>query len=150
VGREPTAAVRKLAAEHGIEVTGAVPDVLPYLRRASVAVVPLKVARGVQNKVLESLAAGTPTVVTSEAARGVQAVAGLHLLVADPPEEMARSIAGLVRDPGRARQMAREARRFVEQRYSWEMSRRKLERLLEEVSRTGLPVSGGRIAAQQG
>ncbi|MEW6745597.1 MAG: TIGR03087 family PEP-CTERM/XrtA system glycosyltransferase [Planctomycetota bacterium] len=138
VGREPTAAVRALAVLPGVQVTGAVPDVLPYLRCSSLTVAPLKVARGIQNKVLESLAAGTPSVATSEAARGIGARSGLHLIVADEPEEMARGVIGLLREPARARAMAAEARCFVEARYAWSRSQEKLERILEEVSKTGL------------
>src|SRR6185436_3795466 len=67
VGRNPTRAVRRLAREPEVTVTGAVPDVRPYLARAAVAVAPMRIARGVQNKVLEAMAAGVPVVATSVA-----------------------------------------------------------------------------------
>jgi len=74
VGREPVAAVRELAAIPGVEVIGTVPDVRPYLERASVAIVPLQIARGVQNKVLEALAMAKPVVASPEPLVGL----GVH------------------------------------------------------------------------
>ncbi len=71
VGMGPSPTLRRRAADAGVEVTGAVPDVRPYLWRAAVAVAPLETARGVQNKVLEAVAAGLPAVVTPAVFEGL-------------------------------------------------------------------------------
>jgi sugar transferase (PEP-CTERM/EpsH1 system associated) len=90
VGSTPTAAVRRLAArENGIDVTGTVSDVGAYLRSASVAVAPLMTARGIQNKVIEALGAGLPTVVTSQVFEGLPREARGGCRVADSVEAFA-------------------------------------------------------------
>jgi sugar transferase (PEP-CTERM/EpsH1 system associated) len=83
VGADPSPAIRKLAELPGIEVTGSVPDVRPFVRRSAVMVAPLNIARGTQNKILEAMAMGVPVVTSEIAAGGVDAVAGEHLLVAE-------------------------------------------------------------------
>ncbi|MBR0651050.1 TIGR03087 family PEP-CTERM/XrtA system glycosyltransferase [Roseomonas terrae] len=85
VGARPADAVRALAALPGVHVAGAVPDTRPYMAHAAVAVAPLRIARGIQNKVLEAMAMARPVVASPEAFEGVQARAGRDLLVADGP-----------------------------------------------------------------
>ena len=114
VGARPTPMVRALAGAEGVTVTGRVPDTRPWLEAARVAVAPLAVARGVQNKVLEALAMGTPLVCSEAAARGTQATSGEHLLTAQGPEATARAVLDLLDDPGRAARMGRAARAFAE------------------------------------
>jgi sugar transferase (PEP-CTERM/EpsH1 system associated) len=97
VGRNPTPAVRALAvADRSIEVTGAVPDVRPYLWNAAVGIAPLLEARGVQNKVLEAVAAGLPSVVTPEVEAGLPASVLRSCLVASRPEAFAGSVLSLL------------------------------------------------------
>lgn len=104
VGSTPTAAVRGLARpSSGIEVTGRVSDVRPYLWRAAVAVAPLLVARGVQNKVLEAVAAGLPAVVTSAVFEGLPNEVRGACRVADVPEEFAQHTLRLLRMSGAER-----------------------------------------------
>lgn len=104
VGASPTAAVRALADEAtGVHVTGSVPDVRPYLWQATVAAAPLRVARGVQNKVLEAAAAGVPSVVTSAVQRGLPPALASTCVVADDAEGFARALTGALAcpaDPG--------------------------------------------------
>jgi sugar transferase (PEP-CTERM/EpsH1 system associated) len=119
VGRNPTDAVRRLASERVI-VTGAVPDVRAWLAAADVVAAPLLTARGVQNKVLEAMAAGRPVVATPAAFEGIEAEPGRHLLVADGAEAQAQAIVGLLADPGRAESLGRAARRRMEDAYRWE------------------------------
>ncbi len=83
VGANPTASVRRLASSPGVRVTGAVSDTRPYLAHAACAVAPLRIARGVQNKVLEAMAMARPAVVTTSALEGLRAVSGQELLVAE-------------------------------------------------------------------
>src|SRR5262249_23559094 len=81
-GRQPVPAVRQLAELPGVEVVGQVPDVRPHVARAAVAVVPLQIARGVQNKVLEALAMARATVASPSALEGLAAQPGIHVLAA--------------------------------------------------------------------
>jgi len=116
VGRAPTAAVRALACD-AIIVTGEVPDTRPWLARAAVVVAPLKLARGIQNKVLEAMAMGKAVVLSSGAAQGIDAVDGRDFIVADEPAE---AIAALLTDRPRAAAIGRAARAQMEARYSWD------------------------------
>ena len=119
VGLNPSPAVRRLAELPGVTVTGAVPDVRPYYRQSAVCVAPLRIARGIQNKVLQSMALGVPVVATGAAARGLEARADEHFLVEDDPGRFAQAVIGLLRDrEGRSRLAAR-ARAFVEAHHSW-------------------------------
>jgi len=119
VGRNPTAAVRSLASQRVI-VTGAVPDPRPWLAAADVAVAPLRIARGIQNKVLEAMATGRPVVATPAAFEGIEAEPGRDLLVADGAAGQAEAVASLLTDPARADAIGAAARRRVEQTYRWE------------------------------
>ena len=96
VGMDPTRNVRQLAADRSITVTGAVPDVRPYLWRSAVAAAPLAVSRGIQNKVLEALAAGLPSVVTPSVAAGLPAAVLPGCEIASTPTEFANSLTDLL------------------------------------------------------
>lgn len=85
VGNHPVSAVRKLEKIDGVTVTGWVADVRPYLAHATAAVAPMRIARGIQNKVLEAMAMGRPIVLTDDALEGIDAKHGLHLLLANDP-----------------------------------------------------------------
>jgi polysaccharide biosynthesis protein PslH len=116
VGRSPTAAVRALTRQSVI-VTGAVPDTRPWLAAAAVVVAPLRIARGVQNKILEAMAMGKPCVVSSGAAQGIDAIDGRDLLVADDPAE---AVISLLRDPARAVAIGAAARARMVSSYTWD------------------------------
>ena len=90
VGMNPTAAVRALAREGRVVVTGSVPDMRPYLQHARVVVAPLRVARGVQNKVLEAMAMERPVVVSASAAAALTALPGVDLETAAEAGDFAR------------------------------------------------------------
>ncbi|WP_291298695.1 TIGR03087 family PEP-CTERM/XrtA system glycosyltransferase [Elioraea sp.] len=96
VGANPASSVRALAAHEGVFVTGTVPDIRPYLAHAAVAVAPLQIARGIQNKVLEAMAMARPVVATTGAFEGVRAVPGRDLLVADAPSDFAGAVAAVL------------------------------------------------------
>lgn len=119
VGSRPTAKANSLGELPGVELVGEVPDVRPYLRDATVVVVPLQIARGVQNKVLEALAAGKPTVVSPQALEGIDAQPNQHLMLALAPAEWVEHIATLFDSPSLRAAMGRSARKFVEQEYRW-------------------------------
>lgn len=119
VGSKPTRDVLALATRPGIEVTGRVPDVRPYLRQADVVVAPLRIARGIQNKVLEAMSMARPVVATPAAAAGIEAESGRHLLVADGTDASIDALAHvLTTETGAA--LGRAARARILERYSWD------------------------------
>jgi len=130
VGRDPTPAVQALAKLHGVVVTGAVPDVRGWLAAADVVVAPLRIARGVQNKVLEAMAMARPVVASPQAAEGIDARAGEHLIVAGDPAQEAAEVIALLADPDRAAALSRAARARVEARYRWSATLARLPDLL--------------------
>ncbi|MBI4605068.1 MAG: TIGR03087 family PEP-CTERM/XrtA system glycosyltransferase [Planctomycetes bacterium] len=134
VGARPVRAVLALGRRPGIIVTGQVPDVRPYLRRAAVAVAPLLLARGIQNKVLEAMAMETPVVTTRAAFRGVDAQVGEGVLPADGLLEFAQKVVAFLRDPAFAAEVGKRGRRLVERRYVWEEQLERLEAILAEVA----------------
>jgi glycosyltransferase involved in cell wall biosynthesis len=111
--------VRALAGEQVI-VTGAVADMRSWLHAASVVVAPLKLARGIQNKVLEAMAMAKPVVASPAAFEGIEAVPGRDLLVADDAEATADAIEGLLAAPDRAAAMGAAARLQMDHCYRWE------------------------------
>jgi sugar transferase (PEP-CTERM/EpsH1 system associated) len=119
VGRKPPEAVLKLAGPRTI-VTGAVPDVRSWLAAADVVAAPLRIARGIQNKVLEAMAMARPVVASPAAFEGIEAEPGHHLLVAAEAEAQAEAVTALLEDPERASSMGKAARRRMEEVYRWE------------------------------
>jgi sugar transferase (PEP-CTERM/EpsH1 system associated) len=133
VGARPTRAVSSLAGGN-VFVTGRVPDVRPYLQFATAVIAPMRVARGVQNKVLEGMAMARPVVVTEAGREGLNAQNEKELLVADEPEEFALKVSAVIR--GRYPSLAQEARAYVVREHGWEGKRCRLLRLLEGVGET--------------
>jgi sugar transferase (PEP-CTERM/EpsH1 system associated) len=113
VGRSPVPEVQALARTGGVEVVGPVPDVRPHVARASGTVVPLRIARGVQNKVLESLAMGKATVVSPAPLEGLRAAPGEHLLLARSPAEWVECLTRLFEAPALRRQLAAAGRAYA-------------------------------------
>jgi sugar transferase (PEP-CTERM/EpsH1 system associated) len=122
VGARPARPVRALAADPAVTVTGRVEDVSPFLRRASVAVAPMRTGSGQQIKILEAMASGVPVVATPAEADQVGARHDHELLVASEAREFADAVIALFRDEARADRLARNARRLVETRFTWEHS----------------------------
>lgn len=118
VGRSPSPAVQALAADD-VQVIGPVPDERPWLERASVYVVPLRMGGGMRFKVVQAMAAGVPVVSTRFGAEGVEAEDGEHLLLADEPAELAAAIVRTLTNPAEAQQRAERSRSLAEQRYDW-------------------------------
>jgi len=141
-GARPSRAIRDLGRLPGVVVTGAVPDVRPYMRGSSVCVVPLRIARGIQNKLLEAMAMGLPVVTTSAAFKGVDADRDRDLCVADEPELFAESVVRLLRDESLRLQMGRAARETAERSYAWERAYSQLDEVVESVTGQGARVSG--------
>jgi hypothetical protein len=133
VGAEPPRPVRELARRPGVTVTGTVADVRAFVRRSAVSVAPLKIARGVQNKILEAMAMGVPVVASPQTAQGVDAVPGQHLMVAADADAMAVAVIRLLSDEGERQRLARAGREHVIQTYSWDEAMRQLDALLAPV-----------------
>ncbi len=103
VGSNPADAVKRLATRDGVTVTGRVPDVRPYIHHATAAVGPMRIARGIQNKVLEAMAMGKPVIVTSGALEGIDAIPGRDLILADDADSFANAAIRLIGAPGERR-----------------------------------------------
>jgi sugar transferase (PEP-CTERM/EpsH1 system associated) len=133
IGAEPPRAVRALARRPGVTVTGTVADVRAFVRRSAVSVAPLRIARGVQNKILEAMAMGVPVVASPQTAKGIEAISGWHLMVAADPEAMAAAVIRLLCDQEERQRLARAAREHVVQTYSWEEAMRQMDALLAPI-----------------
>ena len=120
VGRKPTDAVLALASLPGIEVTGEVPDVRSWLAAADLVVAPLRIARGIQNKLLEAMAMARPAVASNAAFEGIDAAPGRDLLVADAAEAQAKVALELLAAPAKARAIGAAARLQMERCYRWD------------------------------
>jgi glycosyltransferase involved in cell wall biosynthesis len=120
VGRDPAPAVQALDGKDGITVTGTVEDPADWIARACVCVAPIRAAAGLQNKLLEAMAMAKAVVATPVANEGIRAPAGEALLLAHAPAEFAAELVGLLGDPERRRILGAAARRFVEDKWTWE------------------------------
>jgi len=133
VGKDPPREVRALAQNPSIFVTGSVPDIRPYLRRATVAVAPLTYGAGIQNKVLEAMACATPVVSTPQAVSALGVLPGRDVLVAREPEAFAEAVLDLLESPQRQRQVGEAGRRYVETHQPWAAIAAQLEEVYNEV-----------------
>ena len=126
VGRDPVSAVRKLAGE-SVVVTGTVIDVRPYLRHSAVVVAPLRIARGIQNKVLEAMAMGCTVVGTEACMAAIDAREGAEMFHAGTADKFAELVVRLVADLSTRDEIGRAARAQVVRRYGWEANLAKIE-----------------------
>jgi glycosyltransferase involved in cell wall biosynthesis len=129
VGRNPTARVRALEGERGVVVTGAVPDTRPWVATAAVYVVPIRVGGGVRLKVLQALAMQRPLVSTRLGCEGITVTDDVDVLLADDAATFAWAVTHLLRQPERARELGRAARRLAAL-YSWDRIVPQLEAVL--------------------
>ncbi|MFM9916842.1 MAG: TIGR03087 family PEP-CTERM/XrtA system glycosyltransferase [Rhizobacter sp.] len=119
VGRSPTAEVLALHGD-GINVTGTVEDVRPYLQHAAAVVAPLRLARGIQNKVLEAMAMARPVVASQSCASAIHAALGIELLAAAEAAGFVEQVSALLLAPQQARDIGAAARQCVMRSYSWQ------------------------------
>ncbi len=131
VGSSPSAEVQALAATDGVFVTGRVPDVRPYLAHASAGVAPMRIARGIQNKVLEAMAMARPVVVTAGALTGIAAIPGREVMLADTAETFAAACLDAAGPGGGA--IGEAARRRVLRDYVWAERLRGFDPLLDGI-----------------
>ena len=136
VGADPAPQVQRLGQSAAITVPGYVADLNDYLNRAAVFVAPLRFAAGIQNKVLEAMAAGRPVVTTSLVNEGLGAQPGRELLVADDAQATAWQIVALLTNPPLREQIGRAGRQFVEQKYSWSHAVDRMRAIEERLQRS--------------
>jgi len=120
IGRKPTPAVLRLNAIEGVRILADVPDVRPHLAGAALAVCPIRVARGLQNKVLEAMAMAKATLAAPAAIRAIRAEVGKDLLVPTTETEWVSNVCDLLDDPARRSGLGTAARRFVETHHHWD------------------------------
>jgi glycosyltransferase involved in cell wall biosynthesis len=135
IGADPNAQVLALAREPGVTVTGFVDDTRDWLRRGVLSVAPLRIARGIQNKVLEAMAMGHPVVGTTSATQGVEGQDGRDYVVADTADELYQAVARLLENPDEGRALGQRGRKFVEEHYDWEAVFDPLDELVERLTR---------------
>jgi sugar transferase (PEP-CTERM/EpsH1 system associated) len=132
VGKDPTPDVQRLAGDPRVVVTGTVDDVRPFLRRATLAIAPIRYGVGVQNKVLEAMACAAPVVATRQAVGSLGATPGRDLAVADRPGELAETVLTLLADAERRTAVGCAGRRFVERHHDWRAVARRLAQIYRE------------------
>lgn len=126
-GRDPIAAIRALESVPGVKVVGTVPDVGPLIRSSAVCVNPMLAAGGMQNKLIEYLACGKAVVASTVANEGIGAKPGVHLMIADDAEAMAKAVVDLLDDSERRSALGAAGRAFVMENWTWEHHFLKLE-----------------------
>jgi len=130
-GRNPSEAMLQRYAEFpDVRFTGTVVDLRPYIARAAVCVVPLRIGSGTRLKILEAAAMAKPIVSTTLGAEGLELRSGQEIVLEDSPRAFAEGVAMLLTDPLRAAAIGSAARRAVEQQYSIPALRQQLRQLL--------------------
>lgn len=132
VGKDPSPAVKKFAENPKVTVTGTVDDVRPFLWKAGVSVVPLVYGAGIQNKILEAMAAGTPVVTTSKSLSALRVAAGRDLLIADTPEEFAAQILRLMTNSELYNEISSNGLSYVAKHHHWDAIARQLIGIYEK------------------
>jgi glycosyltransferase involved in cell wall biosynthesis len=147
VGSSPSKRLRRYAANGEIDVTGYVPDIRVSLQRARVAVCPVSVGAGVQNKVLEAMAMGKPVVATSKACQALSVRNGEDLLISDEPKAFAEAVVRVLRDDKLALKLGQNGRRYVENNHNWDENARMLEGVYGKAIASMSEKGGGKAAA---
>jgi sugar transferase (PEP-CTERM/EpsH1 system associated) len=147
VGHRPAGRLLREAARHGgaLQIAGSVPDIRPYFHEARVYAAPLRLGRGVQNKILEAMAMRVPVVASPLAVAGLDVEAGRHVLLAETAEHFAAAVLALLRDPARGCCLADAAGRLLETRHKWAANLKLLDGLWPAVGSES--VSERRLAA---
>lgn len=132
VGKDPPAIIRGFGNDPRIDVTGTVPHIRPYLQQATLAIAPLVYGAGIQNKVLEAMACGTPVVCTSQAVSALQVENGRHLVIADAHHDFARVILTLLEQPERRATIGQAGLAYVERYHRWDSIAAQVEAIYQQ------------------
>ena len=146
VGRAPTPAVKKLAEERGVRVTGRVDDVRPYMSQAAVFIVPLRIGGGTRLKIFEAMGMAKAVVSTTVGAEGLPVTHDRDILLADDPASFSRAVIRLLRDVSERRQLEHQARRLVAEQFDWSAVARDLEHALVRVASDSADASAASAA----
>jgi sugar transferase (PEP-CTERM/EpsH1 system associated) len=138
VGKNPPSQIQRLAELPGVTVVGSIPDIVPYLAKAQVAIAPILIGSGTRLKILEAFATQKAVVSTRIGCEGLEVESGKHLIIADQPEMLARSVVALLENPEKRNALGRAGRSLVEARYSWKHCTYELLRLLDEIQQEGI------------
>lgn len=133
IGRNPTPRVEKLAQDPHVIVTGGVDDVRPYLRYSQLGVIPLRMARGIQNKILEAIAMGLAVVATSNAFEGLSLIPGRDIIVADDLQKIADGVIDLLKNKSKRDAIQKSAQKILREKYDWTTNLIRMETILQEV-----------------
>ena len=133
VGRNPASSVAKLATDRSVTVTGKVQDIRPYLQGATVGIAPLRVAAGLQNKILVSFASKLPLISTTVANEGICAPEGEVIMIADDATDFAQKTVGLLRSQEERSRIGKNALHFVQTAWTWDFHFSKLEAMMEQL-----------------
>jgi glycosyltransferase involved in cell wall biosynthesis len=150
VGNGAQKALARFRGEPGFTAVDFVPELRPYLAKATVAVAPLTVGSGVSNKLAEGFAVGTPVVATSLACGDLKVNNGQELLIADSAEAFSDSVVRLLTDPQLRNSLRARARRFVGDNYDWEVVVERMDRVLQTVTSTRPAAPARRVLAATG
>lgn len=131
VGKDPSREVKVLSENSAVHVTGTVDDIRPYLWGAAISVAPLTYAVGIQNKVLEAMACGTPVVVSREAARSLMIKDRQEAIIADSPAEFGQAVSELLEKRELHNHLSRAGRQFVERNHDWKQIAMQLEEIYD-------------------
>ncbi len=132
VGRHPTSVVRRLGNLPGVIVTGSVPDVRPYLAKSKVAIAPMRISQGIQNKILEAIAAGLPVVTTPAAVAGFDSIDDMPITVANNAKSLASHIIRFLQEPLTTAQTA-VCRKHLKQHYDWDTNFSAFDHLFQAI-----------------
>jgi sugar transferase (PEP-CTERM/EpsH1 system associated) len=131
-GMSPSDKVKALAANQGVVVTGFVDDILPYFDQASVFVGPFRIARGVQNKVLQAFACGLPVIATNMGAEGIRCKDGESILLAQTPDDFMQQLLNLSENQELSKTIADNALQIIHQHYAWDSVLKPFEDVLQQ------------------
>ncbi len=147
VGGDAVPRVVRLGEREGVQVVGRVADLAEVWARVHVLLAPLRFSTGIQNKILEAMAAGVPVVTTPAAATAIEAVSGEHLLTAESEADLAAAVLRLLDEPELARRLAVAARAHVRARFSWQTPVSRLEDLVARAAAARAPERGAELSS---
>lgn len=142
IGADPSLAIRKLGELPGVTVTGSVADVRPYVRRSSLMVAPLNIARGTQNKILEAMAMGVPVVCSRLAAAGVDAIPEEHFLTATDDDEYVRQIQRIMNSPDERTRLSNSGQSRMRSHHNWDASMKRMDSIITRCLSNFRPAEG--------
>lgn len=132
VGKDPPLTLQQFSANSKIKITGTVPEILPYLQKATLALAPLNYGAGVQNKVLEAMACGIPVIASPLAVSALDVENGNQVLVAENAQHYADLILKVLSNPEIGRQIGRAGREYVQNQHSWNKVGQRLENIYHQ------------------